>query len=172
MPDVETRFPDRTLRPFGVLILGLLLSLPLAAPGRAQEADAMPPGRQAVRALLLYGGGEFSSFPPSHMNTLRRAPLTPSVRQAAPPRDRWLARDKALHVTFSALWTLSLQYALVNKANWSDRRALPVSAGVSGTIGLSKEWYDWRYSPTRYFSARDLVADAVGIALAAGFILL
>ncbi|RMH51845.1 MAG: hypothetical protein D6685_17100 [Bacteroidetes bacterium] len=106
------------------------------------------------------------------MNTLRRAPLTPSVRQAAPPRDRWLARDKALHVTFSALWTLSLQYALVNKANWSDRRALPVSAGVSGTIGLSKEWYDWRYSPTRYFSARDLVADAVGIALAAGFILL
>ncbi len=172
MPDVETRFPGWILRPLGALLLGLVLGLMLVAPVRAQEAARGPSGRQAVRVLLLYGEAEFSSFPPSRPNALLQTPLHAPARQAAPPRDRWLARDKALHVAFSTLWTLSLQYAFVSKANWSERRALPVSAGVSGTIGLSKEWYDWRHSPSRTFSTRDLVADAVGIALAAGFILL
>lgn len=88
------------------------------------------------------------------------------------PDDPWLAFDKAQHLAFSFLWTLGGQYALVNKAEWREGDALPVSAGVSAAVGLAKEYYDWRAGPRRYFSRRDLAADAAGIILAAGFILL
>lgn len=161
----------RTRCPFWWLA-GLLLAGLIADPAEAQQAGNGPLDGRALRVLLLYGADEFSSFPSSRPNEARQAPLHKPTLAADRPRDPWLARDKALHVAFSALWTLSTQYAFVNKMNWSERRALPVSAGVSGTIGLAKEVYDWRHSPTRYFSKRDLAADAVGIALAAGFILL
>lgn len=87
-------------------------------------------------------------------------------------RDPWIGWDKVQHVTFSFLFTVGSQYALVNKAGMGERDALPVSMGVSGAIGLAKELNDRYRSPSRYFSERDLVADAVGILVAAGFILL
>ncbi|MEM9666364.1 MAG: hypothetical protein AAF970_15610 [Bacteroidota bacterium] len=94
------------------------------------------------------------------------------AQQADPrPRDPWLARDKAQHLAFSFLWTLGTQYSLVNKADWSERRALPASIAVAGAVGLAKEVYDAR-RPRGFFSTRDLVADAAGIALASIFILL
>lgn len=103
---------------------------------------------------------------------LRYAPLPPP---AAPPRpssrDRWLARDKARHVVFSGLWTLSAQYVLVSKANWSDGDALPASIGSAAAVGVAKELYD-ASRPTGTVSGKDLVADAVGIGLAVGIILL
>ena len=86
--------------------------------------------------------------------------------------DRWLAFDKVQHFTFSFLWTLGGQYALVNKLSWSERDALPLSVGASAALGLAKEVYDVRASPSRYFSRRDLVADGAGILLAVGFVLL
>jgi hypothetical protein len=61
---------------------------------------------------------------------------------------------------------------LVDKAGWSNRAALPAAVGSSAALGLSKEWVDWRYGPTHRFSTRDLAADAVGIVLAVGVILL
>jgi hypothetical protein len=75
-------------------------------------------------------------------------------------------------MAFSFLWTLSVQYVLVDKAGWSDGAALPVAAGSGAVVGLSKEWVDWRYGPTHRFSTRDLLADAAGILVAVGVILL
>jgi hypothetical protein len=92
--------------------------------------------------------------------------------RAAAPADRWWALDKAQHLTFSFLWTLSTQYVLTDKVGWSDRAALPAAVGSGAAVGLSKELFDWRVGPTGRFSTRDLAADAVGILLAAGIIVL
>lgn len=106
------------------------------------------------------------------------APSPPHSHGAAPssgrkrrsePEDRWLARDKAKHLTVSALWTLSTQYVLVRKTDWTDSDALPASIGSAAAIGLTKEFYD-ASTLTGHFCGRDLVADAVGIAFAAGLI--
>jgi uncharacterized protein YfiM (DUF2279 family) len=85
--------------------------------------------------------------------------------------DRWFAEDKLKHVVVSATWTLSTQYVLVAKAGWSERNALPLSLASGAAIGLAKEVYDRRYG-SGHFSRKDLVADALGLALAAGVILL
>lgn len=100
-----------------------------------------------------------------------RSPVLPHrVRPAS--ADRWWALDKAKHLTFSFLWTLSTQYVLTDKVGWSDRAALPAAAGSGAVVGLSKELFDWRVGPTDRFSTRDLVADAAGILLAASVIAL
>ncbi len=104
-------------------------------------------------------------------------PRRPSLRGAEPParplpQDRWIAMDKAKHVGGSMLWTLSTQYVLVVKADWRSRDALPVSAISTATVGLAKEVYDRYAGPTRHFSSRDLVADALGIGLGVLVILL
>lgn len=94
-----------------------------------------------------------------------------SRRDAPVARDRWLGRDKAKHVVFSGLWTLSTQYVLVGKAGWTERDALPVSIASGAAIGLAKEVYD-ASRPAGTASGKDLLADAVGIGVAVGIILL
>jgi len=89
----------------------------------------------------------------------------------APSRDRWIAQDKATHVVVSGLWTLSVQYVLVNKAGWSEGDALPLSAASAAVVGGTKELYD-ATRPAGTASGKDLVADAVGIGLAVGVIVL
>ena len=88
------------------------------------------------------------------------------------PDDPWLAMDKLQHVAFSFFITTGSQYGLVNKLEVRERRALPVSVGISVIAGISKEMYDRRSAPSGTFSKRDLVADGIGIALAAGLILI
>lgn len=88
------------------------------------------------------------------------------------PRDRWIAMDKAKHFGGSALWTLSAQYVLVVKGGWDRGDALPVSVASAGAAGIAKELYDRHVGAARHFSTRDLVADAAGIALAVGIVLL
>jgi hypothetical protein len=82
-----------------------------------------------------------------------------------------VARDKARHVVFSGLWTLSTQYVLVNKADWKEGDALPAAVLTSATVGLGKELYDTA-RPDGTASGKDVVANAVGIGLAVGVILL
>ena len=86
--------------------------------------------------------------------------------------DPWLGRDKVLHAGFSFLITLSAQYVLQAKLDASRDEALPVSAGFALGLGLTKEVVDSRRPINPRFSTRDLVADAVGVALAVGLILL
>lgn len=120
------------------------------------EQGALPPTLSALRLAL--------QFPPCR-------PLNRPLRAARPSTDRWLARDKAKHVAFSGLWTLSTQYVLVSKADWSEDDALPLSITSSATVGLAKELYD-ASRPAGTVSGKDLVADAVGISVAVGLILL
>jgi uncharacterized protein YfiM (DUF2279 family) len=146
--------------------LALVLTvLALLAPPRvlAQAPESAP----ALRAAILYDSPA-SSSPPLRLH-VETAPTSPSFNEQE--RDPWLGFDKVQHVTFSFLWTLSSQYAFVNKVGASEGRALPLSLASGAGIGLSKEWYDRRYG-SGLFSVRDLVADAVGLALAAGVILL
>jgi uncharacterized protein YfiM (DUF2279 family) len=86
--------------------------------------------------------------------------------------DPWFSYDKVQHVTFSALFTVGGQYGLENKLKWARGDALPVSVGAAMAIGLGKELYDWRLGSRRFFSSRDMVANACGVLLATGFILL
>jgi hypothetical protein len=51
------------------------------------------------------------------------------------------------------------------KSGWTRGDALPLSVGTAASIGLAKEVYDRYAGPTRFFSTKDLVADALGIAL-------
>ena len=145
----------------GLLIGGLLLSFGLhattvtaAAPSPSSPDRLAPPlTPPAVAFELRYGASP--------------SPLGPRRNRTDP----WLGRDKALHVAGSALWTLSTQYVLVNKAGWTEGDALPVSIASAATVGITKEILDTT-RPTGTASGRDLAANAVGIALAAGLIVL
>lgn len=149
----------------------MLLLVGMALVGPTESRGAGPPPPDCPEA-------ERGALPPT-LSALRLAlrippcrPLDRSPRAARPSsEDQWLARNKAKHVAFSGLWTLSTQYVLVSKADWSDGDALPVSVASSATVGLAKELYD-ASRPTGTISGKDLVADAVGIGLAVGVILL
>lgn len=86
--------------------------------------------------------------------------------------DPWLGRDKALHAGGSFLLTLSGQYVLTAKLSAGEGTALPIAAGTTLALGLAKEVVDSRRAVRPHFSTRDLVADAVGVVLAVGLILL
>lgn len=143
------------------LLVSLLLALAGGLAGPA-EATAQP------APTVHRPSGPASSL---HL-PVRLVPDRPARSVRPQPADRWFARDKLKHLTFSFLWTLSAQYVLVDKVGWSNRAALPAAAGSSAAVGLSKEVFDWTIGPTRRFSTRDLAADAVGIALALGVIVL
>jgi uncharacterized protein YfiM (DUF2279 family) len=150
---MSTVWPLRRL--LGLLVLVALLLAPGGthaagtAPGRTPPADSL--SAAAVAFELRYGAEPAPSAPAS--------------------RDRWLGRDKGQHVVVSGLWTLSTQYVLVNKADWTAADALPASVASGAAIGLAKELYD-ASRPTGTASGKDLVADAVGIGLAVGVIVL
>jgi uncharacterized protein YfiM (DUF2279 family) len=139
------------LRMLGWAALGL--GLIAAAPSASAQSLSAPPPHFT----------ETLSSPPGGQLDLPRLRLQ---------RDQWWARDKAKHVAFSFFATLSAQYVLVNKAGWAESDALPASAGVTVSLGLAKEVYDWRWGDTQHFSARDLVADGIGLVLAVGVIVL
>ena len=137
-----------------------------AAPGIAGVMDEATV-RTAVRPRL----DETQAAPKSpHMKMVRGLwTFGPHPETAGPDTaltaayDPWTGFDKVQHMTFSFLWVLGSQYVLVNKAGWVEQHALPYSVGLTATLGLAKELYDWRISPSRYFSPRDVVADVVGI---------
>lgn len=130
-------------------------------------------GASEQRNRWLYRAGEFYTFQHSSANGARRGE-TPGRKPPFDPQteDRWIAFDKVQHLTFSFLWTLGTQYIVVNKGRISEQHALPLSISSSAVAGVSKEVYDLRIGPTQYFSTKDLVADALGILLATGVILL
>lgn len=101
------------------------------------------------------------------------------ARETPPPiladtalADPWLGRDKVLHAAGSFLLTLSAQYVLTSKLDTDEGAAVPIAAGAAFSLGFAKEVADSRRPYRPLFSTRDLVADAVGVALAVGLILL
>lgn len=150
-----------------MLILALLCLL--TVPALAQPVT-MPPTAASLRSALLQPAPPILSISSQRIG-LRSETAFPPIAFNAPPRDPWLGFDKVQHLTVSFLWTLGTQYALVNKVSLRERQALPFSIGSSAIAGVGKEWYDLHHG-RRYFSRRDLVADAIGILLATGVILL
>ncbi len=146
-------------------MLGLLLALAAAGPQAVlgQSGDAGTATRAfteypaAWRSAVAYGD-------PSGMDAFS-SQVTGNVGD-------WTSFDKLQHVTFSFLFTLSVQYALVNKLDVAKKTATPFSAGSSFAVGLTKELYDRHLSSSGRFDVKDLVADVVGIMLATGLILL
>jgi putative lipoprotein len=78
--------------------------------------------------------------------------------ERAPEGDRWFGRDKAYHFAVSAA-IQSLAHGVLRTNN--DYVTSSRVAGVATlAVGVSKEIYD--RADGRYFSWKDLVADAAG----------
>lgn len=148
--------PLRRALPVGLLLLGAYL---MGGPRGVAAQDPHP-------SLVEPASGD-SLTAATVAFSLRYPSMAPS---GATP-DPWLGRDKAKHVVGSALWTLSTQYILVNKVGWTESDGLPASIASGAAIGITKELYDASRTG-RVASARDLVADALGIGLAVGIITL
>ena len=147
--------PSRSLAIPATLLLIALIGVDV----KAQEADVAPVvhSGSSIRASLLY-------------SSLGRAGGDPWTA-GDEIRDPWLGFDKFQHAAFGFLVTVGSQYVLVNKAGLSEGESIPLSVSAALTVGLAKELYD-RSHGSGLFSHRDLVADAVGVALATGLILL
>jgi hypothetical protein len=154
----------RIVPAFLILLMGGLSTAQVSFAGVAGDG----PHPLTYRAVILYGSPADGTFPNAAPGEL----VLPDTLFKVRPVDPWLAFDKVQHVTFSFLFTLGSQYALVNKADLSERNALPLSIGISASVGLAKELYDWQLGPRRYFSPRDMIGNAVGIVFAVGVIAL
>ena len=135
-------------------------------------------GATAVGCLLLVAGFAHSAYaqPVNHegweWEGRERTARDVRLYEPAGPSDEWLSRDKALHAGASFLLTLSSQYVLEAKADLSQGEALPLSMATALSAGVLKEVLDSRRLRAPRFSYQDLVANAVGILLAAGLIAL
>ena len=89
-----------------------------------------------------------------------------NMKNKAERVDKWFAIDKLQHFSYSCLISLGCQYVLVNKQNNTEEESLPISSALSFTAGLLKELDDDRRE-NGFFSWKDMVANAVGIAVAA-----
>jgi uncharacterized protein YfiM (DUF2279 family) len=96
------------------------------------------------------------------------APAHPYASVAAgqlppgPPADAWLGEDKFRHFWASYVAT-SFGFAAAVATDQDRDTALLVGIGAGATAGVAKELYD---RGRTFFSVRDLVADALGIAAA------
>ena len=84
--------------------------------------------------------------------------------------DKWFAIDKLQHFSYSCLISLGCQYVLVNKQSNTEEESLPISSALSFSAGLLKELNDNR-GKNGFFSWKDMVANAAGIAVAAVIII-
>lgn len=90
--------------------------------------------------------------------------VPPPVQPAAvQPADAWLGSDKFRHVGMS--WAVTaFGFATARAAGADTDASLRIAVPVAAVVGIGKEIHDRRRGGI--FSARDLVADAVGIAAA------
>lgn len=160
-------------------VVGGMLSMLLAPPVQAQEALVRSPasggersGPPVCTALPAVLNHEDAGRAPRRLSACRRAwrPVDAHAAQDRPATP-WIARDKALHLSYSALWTLSSQYVLAHKTALSHNESIPWALTSGFAVGLAKELYDGRH-PQNFFSWRDMTANAVGIGLAAALIAL
>lgn len=113
-------------------------------------------GTVALLALQLV---TTPASPPTEAAEASRPPL---IQQPVAP-DRWLAEDKLRHFFLSFAAT-GIGYGAARTALERDT-ARPAAVGAALASGLWKEWRDRRAGGP--FSAKDLVWDALGVALGA-----
>ena len=112
---------------------------------------------QAGNELLNEEGSSSSIFISRETNDSKRK---------AERIDKWFAIDKLQHFSYSCLISLGCQYVLVNKQSNTEEESLPISSALSFSAGLLKELNDNR-GKNGFFSWKDMVANAAGIAVAA-----
>ena len=83
--------------------------------------------------------------------------------------DKWFAIDKLQHFSYSCIISLGCQYVLVNKKDYSESDALPISTALSFSAGLSKELND-RKGKNGFFSVKDMIANCAGLFVAISII--
>jgi uncharacterized protein YfiM (DUF2279 family) len=84
-----------------------------------------------------------------------------------PSRDLWLGKDKLDHALASAGLMAAQFYVLHEELDLSGHRSRQIAAGSTLVIGIAKEIYD-KTSRRGTPSWKDLLADLVGVGLAAG----
>ena len=150
-------------------VLACWLLLGLAGAARAQQpaprSVVLKPAPPQEEVLAFSSVLRETRAPHAQLNTL--LPEEPRT-----PRDRWLAFDKAKHLGGGFLVVLSSQYVFEGKAALPRDPALALSLTTGVAASLGKEVYDRWIGRTRYFSTKDLVADALGLHLAAGVVVL
>ena len=80
--------------------------------------------------------------------------------------DKWLALDKALHVTGSMIFMSAVSINLQRRAAFSQKKALQVGFGFTFALGTAKEIWDGSRTDN-YFSYKDLSADFIGACIGA-----
>ncbi|MGH7447273.1 MAG: hypothetical protein ACRELT_06915 [Longimicrobiales bacterium] len=107
-----------------------------------------------IAALLgCLGGGELP------VGIVAPSPAPQVAVHVQSPSDRWLGEDKFRHV--GASWAaMVFTYAAARSVNDDTDTALAIALPVTAALGIAKEAADHRRGGP--FSARDLVADALG----------
>ena len=125
--------------------------------------------RQIILIALFFGillGQEHSISTGDTHNSLSYLNGPKTEKKKSKTRDNWFAVDKIQHFSYSCLITFGCQYILVNKLKNTENNSLPVSSALSFGAGLLKELNDLK-GKNGYFSLKDMVANLVGIAVAA-----
>ncbi len=78
-------------------------------------------------------------------------------------RDRWLSEDKFEHIFVSAFLVGTAYYLSRCEFKSTERKANQVAAGVSLSIGVSKELYDLAGGGNPSF--KDILADVIGVVI-------
>ncbi len=76
-------------------------------------------------------------------------------------RDRWIAKDKALHYGGSLLAVLTLKTLADNSLEFDRDAAIYVGTGITLSLGIGKEIRD-NEQPNNIFSYKDLAANVAG----------
>ena len=119
-----------------------------------------------ARTLLLaaaLAGGFVADTVPAAAQRIAPAPMRAAARPAPPsqpPADAWLGEDKVQHFAASAAVT-ALAYGGARIVLDEPDDARLAALGAAAVAGLLKEIHDSRRT---FFSVRDLVWDALGMA--------
>ena len=118
-----------------------------------------------IASLALNAQNDLNNIQEINTSTASSKDLD-NMKNKAERVDKWFAIDKLQHFSYSCLVSLGCQYVLVNKQNNTEEESLPISSALSFSAGLLKELDDNRRK-NGFFSWKDMVANAVGIAVAA-----
>jgi uncharacterized protein YfiM (DUF2279 family) len=132
----------RTLPPF-ILLVTLCA---LAGPARAQRLETSPAAGRLIAPIAI-----------------PEAPAEIGIRQEQARVDAWFAQDKVRHF-FTSYAAAAFIFGAATAADLDSDTGMAVSIGTAGVLGVGKEVHDRRRGG--WFSVRDLVADALGLAAA------
>ncbi len=118
-----------------------------------------------IASLALNAQNDLNNIQEINISTASSKRLI-DMKDKAERVDKWFAIDKLQHFSYSCLVSLGCQYVLVNKNSNTEEESLPISTALSFSAGLLKELNDNR-GKNGFFSWKDMVANAAGIAVAA-----